>query len=69
MATPTAVLQHNWIRHTVEAVDVIVDPASGTPYSVERANPQLGTQTGCQTCGEPLTTSTASTECAGEDNA
>lgn len=65
--TPTSVLRHRWIRHTIEAVDVIVDPRNGAPYSVAKPAPQLGMVTGCEACGEPLTTSTASTNCSGED--
>ncbi len=68
MATPTQTLQHTWVRHSIEAVDVIVDPVSGNPYVVSLPVPPIGTQTGCLICSEPLTTSTASTSCTGEDN-
>ena len=68
MATPTQTLRHAWVRHSIEAVDVIVDPVSGNPYAVSLPAPPIGEQIGCLTCGEPLTTSTASTDCTGEDN-
>lgn len=46
--------QHDWVRYTQQAVDVIVDPLGGEPYSVDRPNEPIGECYGCRACGAPM---------------
>lgn len=68
--TPQApTLTHDWVRYTVQAVAVIVDPFTGASSVVVDGGPDsaIGEQVGCTSCGEPLTDSSALTACTGED--
>lgn len=63
--TPT--LTHDWLRWTVVAVAVIVDPFTGESTVVDEPSSAIGEQVGCSACGEPLTASSALTACTGAD--
>lgn len=59
--------QHDWVRHSVENVSVIVDPFTGHCSAVSDPEGSIGEQVGCACCGEPLTDASSLTACAGED--
>lgn len=69
MATPTRLTHHRWIRQTVEGVDVIVDPFTGSHSVIERSERSVGEVVGCAACGEPLTDGSATTGCPSIDTA
>lgn len=62
---PTQTAKHRWVRHSIEGGDVIVDPASGLPYFVERSERSVGEQVGCVVCDSPLTPASAVVPCLG----
>lgn len=64
---PLLLGQHLWVQYTVEDVDVIVDPETGLPLPVVRPEEtrSIGTQVGCQHCGEPLTAGSVAMGCDG----
>lgn len=61
---PTTV--HAWVKWSVTAVDVIVDPFTETPCVTVLLDAVVGEQVGCQLCGEPLTDSSAKSPCEGD---
>lgn len=61
-------LQHDWVRWTVRAVAVIVDPFTGASTAVDVPSSAVGEQVGCSACGEPLTDSEATRPCMGDDS-
>lgn len=68
--TPARVVplvSHDWVRYTVEAVAVIVDPFTGDCTVVDAPSSAVGEQVGCRACGEPLTDSSAVGNCSGEE--
>jgi hypothetical protein len=66
MATPTATLQHDWVRWTVQAVGVIVDPFTEASSVVDDPDAPTGEQVACQSCGEPLNDLSAVSVCPGD---
>lgn len=68
---PLLTTSHLWVQYTVEDVDVIVDPETELPVPVIRPETQrsVGTQVGCQNCGEPLTAGSVGMACGGDPSA
>jgi hypothetical protein len=64
MATRLHTKHHRWVKYVVEPGDVIVAP-DGTPCFVERPGQPVGEQVGCFVCSEPLTNTSAVTDCLG----
>lgn len=60
-------LLHDWVKWSVQGVDVIVDPFTGASSAVVLPDTPVGEQIGCQSCGEPLTDSSAKTICLGDN--
>lgn len=67
MAVGLPTKQHDWVRHSVQSVAVIVDPFTGVSLAVDDPGGMIGEQVGCGCCGEPLTDTSSLTSCAGED--
>lgn len=65
MSTVLPTQTHDWVKWTVTAVGVIVDPFSGEASVVESEDIAVGEQVGCSSCGEPLTDSSAVSACEG----
>jgi hypothetical protein len=61
----TATATHTWVKWSLTAMDVIVDPFTGVCSAVETPDEGVGEQVCCHHCGEPLTDSSAVTPCGG----
>jgi hypothetical protein len=66
MATTIVPKLHDWVKWSIQSVGVIVDPFTGASSAVEFADSAIGEQIGCHFCGEPLTDSSATSQCRGD---
>ncbi len=62
----TALQMHDWVKWSIQSVGVIVDPDTGGFFAVESPDAAVGEQVGCHHCGEPLTASSATSQCKGD---
>jgi hypothetical protein len=64
----SATLSHDWVRWSLAEVVVIADQLTGAYTVFDVPSCAVGEQVACRACGEPLTDSSALTDCTGEDD-
>lgn len=64
MATVIPTKQHAWVKWSLTAMDVIVDPITGDCFAVE-SDEAVGEQVCCHSCGESLSAAAVSAPCEG----
>ena len=62
---PTMKGQHQWVKHTITAVQIIADPTSDQPLIVE--DTETEEVYGCDICDTPLNMETEQTPCPGKN--
>jgi hypothetical protein len=63
MTTAVPIKQHAWVKWSLSAVDVIVDPFTGHCSVIDSPDAAVGEQVCCHHCSEPLSDFTVGTSC------